>query len=103
MNAKIKLFRFKKNDNFVLSKKANNTRYYKELFPAVRCIFCAEPRHKRMSLPSGLEHSFSKERSSFFDLFGRNDISISTNIGSLLRGVSCVISPYVEMTSWRKN
>jgi hypothetical protein len=33
MNAKIKLFRFKKNDNFVLSKKANNTRYYKELIP----------------------------------------------------------------------
>jgi hypothetical protein len=54
MNAKIKLFRFKKNDNFVLSKKANNTRYYKELIPAVRCIFCAEPRHKRMSFPSGL-------------------------------------------------
>jgi hypothetical protein len=70
MNAKIKLFRFKKNDNFVLSKKANNTRYYKELFPAVRCIFCAEPRHKRMPVPSGLGHSFSKNALSFSTFLG---------------------------------
>jgi hypothetical protein len=29
--------------------------FFLELFPAVRYIFCGEPHHKRMSLPSGLE------------------------------------------------
>jgi len=27
---------------------------FQELFPAVHYIFCGEPRHKRMPLPSGL-------------------------------------------------
>jgi len=38
---------------------------FQELIPAVRYIFCAEPQHKRMPLPSGLGHSFSKEVSTF--------------------------------------
>src|SRR6476660_7484509 len=34
-----------------------------EADPAVHCIFCAEPRHKRMPFPSGLIHkTMSKEK-----------------------------------------
>ena len=32
--------------------------YFQELFPAVHYIFHAEPRHKRMPFPSGLELRF---------------------------------------------
>ncbi len=42
-----------------------NHNNFQEPIPAVRYIFCAEPRHKRMSLPSGLKHSFSKRNFSF--------------------------------------
>jgi hypothetical protein len=35
--------------------------YFQELFPAVHYIFYGEPHHKRMPLPSGLGHPFSKE------------------------------------------
>lgn len=43
MNAKIKLFRFKKNDNFVLSKKADN----RELFPAFAYIFLSAKKRQK--------------------------------------------------------
>ncbi len=47
------------NRPFTEQSQAQEHESFQKLIPAVRSIFCAEPRHKRMPLPSGLVHSFS--------------------------------------------
>lgn len=47
------------NRHFTEQSHAQEHENLQKLIPAVRYIFYAEPRHKRMPLPSGLAHSFS--------------------------------------------
>ncbi len=47
------------NRHFTEQSHAQEHENLQKLIPAVRCIFCPEPRYKRMPLPSGLVHSFS--------------------------------------------
>ena len=76
--AKIKLFRFKKNDNFVLGKKAFNTRYYKELFPAVRLYLLRRTPAQKDAAPIRARALSFKTRFRLNDLTNQqlNNISI---------------------------